>query len=249
LEIKVSAVLKDPELIALKAGLNAMGAASPVVSVFQTDLEALQMMYVQGRPDVFVVDLDLPGVTGIETVKAMRQQAELSALPLILLSSREVPPAQRPEDRALFLVKPVLTGTWQDAVKRSLSGETQSAPKPAVEDKAAAPSGPPPDRGEARRAARQRWQAPCVIGTHTRKLKGIIRDISASGARVTVQQTFAVPAVIILTFAPPSDGAFKIMTMKARLVRLTKDGYGLQFLEMDGPTRFFINKLTGKQSL
>lgn len=248
---KISAVLKEPELMSLKTGLDILGAGSPALSVFQTDLEALQIMYMNGRPDVLIMDLDLPSVIGLETVKAMRQQAELATLPLILISSKDLGISPGVLSHTLFLVKPVLTGAWKDAIKRSLSGDFGATPGAPVQrgvpEKAS--TGPPPGKDESRKAPRKPWETPCIVGTHTRKLKAIIRDISSTGARVTVDNTtFAVPSVIILTFAASVE-PLKIMQMRARLVRKTKDGYGVQFLEMDGPTRFFINKLTGLQSL
>jgi len=251
LPLKISAVMKDPDLLSLRSGLDVLGGDSPALSVFQTDLEALQTIYMQGCPDLLVIDLDLPSVIGMETVKAMRQQGDLANIPIILVSSKDLGIGPGVLPRTIFLVKPVLTDAWKDAVKRSISGETADAPRPSADKDAAKipPAAPPSDRGDTRKAPRQRWQAPCIVGTQTKKLKGVIRDISATGARIAAETSFPVRSVVFLTFAPPEGGGFKVMQMKARLVRLTKDGYGVQFLEMDGPTRFFINKLTGQQSI
>jgi len=234
LDLKVSAVLKDPELSSFKAGLSELGVASSAVHLFQTDLEALQTMYIKGRPDLFILDLDLPGVIGVETVKAMRQQSELATLPTVVIYSSETGASELAATRTVCLAKPVLIGAWKDAVTRSLSMEPADAPV-GEESKL-----------DSRRAARKAFQAPCVVSTHTKKMKGVIKNISLTGARVAVEKSLPLASMITLIFAVPDVVPMKIVQFKARIVRETQDGYGIHFWEMDPATRGFLASFTQK---
>ena len=235
MDLRVSAVIADAELLGLKSGLVELGAGSSVVNTFQTDLEALQTMYIDGRPDLLVLDLDLPGVIGVETVKAMRQQTDLAALPMIVICSGATGATALAATHAVCLTRPVLTEDWKDAVTRSLS--ERPATPPAAEE----------SKSDSRRAARRTFEAPCVVSTTTRKTKGVIKNISLTGAGVVVEKNMAAASMITLIFAVPNVVPIKIVQFKARIVRQTEDGYGIHFWEMDPATRGFLASFTQKQ--
>jgi CheY-like chemotaxis protein len=234
LELKISAVLEDPELLSLKEALGELGTGTPSVNLFQTDLEALQTLYLKGRPDLLILDLDMRSVIGLETARAIRSQGELATLPMILISAKDIEADVKAMGFMACLVKPILTGAWKEAIQRARSNELGGAP-PAQKPK-----------HDSRRAARKAFQAPCIVSTTTKKLKGVLKDLSLTGARVHVETSLPLASMISLTFAVPNVVPLKIMQFKARVVRQTQDGYGITFWEMDPLTRGALASLTQK---
>lgn len=69
----------------------------PEVSVVQDGVEALQ--YLQGagpfsgskRPDLVLLDLNLPRISGLEVLEAVAGDPRLASLPILVLTSSEAP--------------------------------------------------------------------------------------------------------------------------------------------------------------
>lgn len=83
---------------------------------------------VQERPDLFIFDWRLPGLSGIELVRAVRAIEELSATPIIMLTARgseEDIEAARREGAHYYLTKPFSPLELLDAIERTL-GAPQS---------------------------------------------------------------------------------------------------------------------------
>lgn len=51
------------------------------------------------RPDLVIVDMMMPGRSGLEVVAALRAEAELAAVPVVMLTAR----AQAADERAAML--------------------------------------------------------------------------------------------------------------------------------------------------
>lgn len=242
--MKIVAALQDPELEWLKIGLREMGIRSVSIREFLTDLEALQTVYLEGRPDFLVMDLDLPGVIGLETVRAIRQQQELALLPLILLSNKDLAVGPKAAPRTQALVKPVHPDAWAGAIRLGLS-----APPPPAEPEAQdppPPADPLPDRDEFRKAARKPCETPCLVVVPGKKVKGVLRDVSMTGARIALSAELAGASMVHFLFGVPGTVPLKIAQFKARLVRRTSDGYAIAFREMDPDTRGCLLALTSK---
>lgn len=73
--------------------------------------EAWKKLEKQGPPDLLIVDWNLPGQSGIELCRRIREDARLAGLPLVLLTIRNLPEEQlmglRESGADLYLTKPI----------------------------------------------------------------------------------------------------------------------------------------------
>ncbi|HEV2085346.1 MAG TPA: response regulator [Gemmatimonadales bacterium] len=90
----------------LSSGLRAKG----VETVVTHDAMQALMSALRSPPDVIVLDVQMPGGTGIEALKKLKQSARTSHIPVIVLSG-SVAPATSEVVKALgaieFLLKPI----------------------------------------------------------------------------------------------------------------------------------------------
>jgi CheY-like chemotaxis protein len=90
----------------LSSGLRAKG----VETVVAHDAMQALMSALRSPPDVIVLDVQMPGGTGIEALKKLKQSAKTSLIPVVVLSG-SVGPATSEVVKALgaieFLLKPV----------------------------------------------------------------------------------------------------------------------------------------------
>ena len=242
--MRIKAVLEDRDLEGLKTGLSAMGMRSAAVAAYDSDLEALQAIYVDGKPDLLILDLDLPGVIGLETVRAMRQQKDLEGMPVILAASEDVVLSARAATRTQGVLKPVYPEDWSKAIRAVLA-----APQPKAVLAAEPPAVQEPvikSKQAPRKAERKSYETPCLISAASSKVKGILRDISMTGAKITVHEELKANSMATLILGVPGTVPLKIVQVKARVVRRTLDGYGITFTEMDTDTRSFVLAVTHK---
>jgi CheY-like chemotaxis protein len=94
----------------LSSGLRAKGAETFVA---HDAMQAL-MTALRSPPDVIVLDVQMPGGTGIEALKKLKQSARTSLIPVVVLSG-SVEPATSEVVKALgaieFLLKPITPDT------------------------------------------------------------------------------------------------------------------------------------------
>ena len=105
-------------------------------------LEALEMV-VAGRYDVVLMDIQMPGVDGIEAVRRIRERLG-AALPRIIAVTANDSPEDRARCRAagmdVYLTKPIHLDALRAAVEQSASGTTGPSASPLVRaPEAAAP--------------------------------------------------------------------------------------------------------------
>jgi len=82
----------DEQLIVRSLGAS---HAPPEVVVVHDGLEALDCLYRRdgfearqaGNPAVMLLDLQLPGVSGLEVLRQVKRDAQLSAIPVVVLAS------------------------------------------------------------------------------------------------------------------------------------------------------------------
>ena len=82
--------------------------------------EALELVESRGAPDVAVLDVTMPGMTGLELLPAMRSRDGLEALPAVFLSGR-VEESDIEAGRALdavYLTKPFSAFALKNAITR-----------------------------------------------------------------------------------------------------------------------------------
>ena len=71
------------------------------------------------RPSLVLCDLNMPGKNGLHTIDAIRRDAILANIPIILMSGQQ-PPAEAARHSVPFLPKPFQCQTLVDAVKTVL---------------------------------------------------------------------------------------------------------------------------------
>lgn len=117
---KLLVVDDDPDILALvqlrlqRAGHRVLGAASGA--------EALSIVAERGIPDLAVLDVSMPGMSGLELLSTLRQQ-QGKDLPAVFLSAR-VQPEDIERGRALgasYLTKPFVASALLSAVERALA--------------------------------------------------------------------------------------------------------------------------------
>ena len=94
-----------------------------VISASHPD-EALRVVEERGLPDVAVLDVSMPGMSGLELLAQLRERPGAERLPAIFLSAR-VQPQDVDAGRALgatYLTKPFVASALLAAVDRALDG-------------------------------------------------------------------------------------------------------------------------------
>ncbi|MEX0843110.1 MAG: response regulator transcription factor [Gemmatimonadota bacterium] len=83
---RILVVDDEPDISALVA--YHLARESYVVRTANTGAEALEALE-RERPDLIVLDLMLPGMSGLEVLQALRERPETSEVPVILLTARK----------------------------------------------------------------------------------------------------------------------------------------------------------------
>jgi len=75
------------------------------------------------QPDLILMDINLPGMSGIEAMKALRSYTETTSIPVIAISANAMEKDVRHAMRAGFedyLVKPINVGKTLEAIAKIL---------------------------------------------------------------------------------------------------------------------------------
>jgi len=76
-------------------------------------------LLVRQRPDVILLDMEMPFMSGLELLQALKTDAHLSAIPVLMVSSREdCEDDAKQLGAAAFLKKPVLSETLLAAIAK-----------------------------------------------------------------------------------------------------------------------------------
>lgn len=91
--------------------------------------EALELVDERGAPDVAVLDVSMPGMTGFELLPALRSRAGLESLPAIFLSARvqERDIAFGRSLDAIYLTKPFGATPLLNAIDRAHQPDPDTA--------------------------------------------------------------------------------------------------------------------------
>lgn len=117
---KVLVVEDTPELRALLE--VRLGRSGHLVLSAASGQDALELLAEKGPPDVAVLDVVMPGMTGLELHTRLRAEPAYATIPVIFLSARV-----QPEDiaagrslGAVYLTKPVVISALTSAIDRVL---------------------------------------------------------------------------------------------------------------------------------
>ena len=81
-------------------------------------------MITQEKPDVILLDVMMPDISGLEVLRYIRREPELSAIPVIILSAKSMPSDIRTGIEAgasMYLTKPVGFQDLKNAVQKVLN--------------------------------------------------------------------------------------------------------------------------------
>jgi len=118
---KILVVDDDPDLRALV--VRRLGKAGHRVQEAANGSAALDLIRGKGDPDLLVLDITMPGLTGLELLVAAREQTGHTNLPAVFLSGR-VEPTDLAVGRALgaaYLTKPYVSSALLMAIESQLA--------------------------------------------------------------------------------------------------------------------------------
>lgn len=124
---RVLVVEDDPDIRQL-VELRLRGLGHRVVSA-PSGAEALAVIADRGAPEVIVLDVAMPGMTGLDVLRTLRADPAHSTLPAVFLSARV-----RPEDiaagerlGATYLTKPFVVSALAAAIDKALAADAEVA--------------------------------------------------------------------------------------------------------------------------
>ena len=89
---------------------------------------ALTMM-TDEKPDVVILDIMMPEISGLEILRQMRRDPMLASIPVVVVSAKSLPADIKigmEAGASMYLTKPVGFSELKEAIERALGG--QSAP-------------------------------------------------------------------------------------------------------------------------
>lgn len=114
-------------------------------------------------PDVIFMDINMPGVNGLEVLRFLRRDPVTAKVPVVIVSANDADEIKKSAIEAganHYLVKPPMIEDIEDALKRVITvpppsqpspGSDGSSEAPASPDAGAVPPVPPPSTGDAAR--------------------------------------------------------------------------------------------------
>ena len=90
---------------------------------------ALTMMVAE-KPDVVILDIMMPEVSGLDILRQMRQDPALANIPVVVVSAKSMPADIKigmEAGASMYLTKPVGFGELKEAIERALGGQSTSS--------------------------------------------------------------------------------------------------------------------------
>jgi CheY-like chemotaxis protein len=238
--MRIIAVLKDPDLQWFKTSLEVMGVEGASLSVFSDDREALRSLPRGPRPDLFVLDIDIEGVQGLETIRVLRRKGEENPIPIIAISAKDVAVISLSAAKVKFLLKPVRLGDWKEALLGCIPPTTAGRKPSVIPPPSPPPPSPPkPAQVEQRRAA----HAPCAIAHANMRFKGVLTEVTQTGIHVALGDELPLNANVTIVVGIPGTEPLRAVQFKARVEGGRSGGYDLAFTEIDSSTRIFMSSM------
>jgi len=96
------------------------------VNIFRDARSAARQLLGGDRPDVMLLDINMPEVSGIDLLEFLRKQKDLKDLPVVMLSS-ETTDVQVDEAMEIgangFIFKPVTIDELEEALNKAVAGQ------------------------------------------------------------------------------------------------------------------------------
>jgi CheY-like chemotaxis protein len=208
---RVLAVDDDRDL--LKLVEHQLRRAGHSVAAASTGPQAVELVETHGAPDVAILDVAMPGMTGLQLLAELRARPAMERLPVIFLSARVSPQdVQMGRDLgAIYLTKPYSVQRLFAAIDQCLEGGCP-IPEPTT---------------EAKRSAADSEPYVLVVDDDRDLLKLVELQLSRSGHRVGAASSGAealvlvesqgLPDVAILDVAMPGMTGLQLLTeLRAR---------------------------------
>lgn len=120
-EIKILVVDDEPDIV--RVVFRIMESCGYSVATAQDGFEALEKVR-QERPDVIILDLNLPGMNGFEVCKRLRSDAATRSIPIVMMTAAyvSIEDARRGHTTGAdeYVVKPFLRSVLIHNVQRLL---------------------------------------------------------------------------------------------------------------------------------
>ncbi len=97
------------------------------VSLATSSADGLLLVRQEPPPDVVILDIMMPDVSGLDVLKAMRQDNRLKKVPVVIVSAKGTPADVKAGLQAgalIYLTKPVGFLELQEAVQQALQAQT-----------------------------------------------------------------------------------------------------------------------------
>lgn len=184
-----------------------------------TGLEAIKVAQVE-RPDLILLDVEMPEMNGIEATRILTSQKDLKEIPIVILSSTTRREESLNAGAREFVQKPIDEDRFLEMIKRYIPLAI-------------------------RKDARRPLDTPCTLSREGESGEGIVADISVTGVFLKTPLRLAVGDRVRLAFSFPMNGSKKEVQVEAMVVRLTGAGFGLRFTDLSEGTRLFIQDFVG----
>lgn len=185
-----------------------------------TGLEALKVAQ-KVRPDLVVLDIEMPEMNGIETARIFSATPSLQDIPVVICSSTTRKDESLAAGAREFIQKPVDEERFLELVTRHVPLKMRKDPR-----KPLGRAGEIFVRGE---------MMPCSIA-----------DVSVSGVRLECSAFLTIGDPLQLRFFLPFEGGDKSIQAEGMVVRATPAGYGVGFSDISEGARLFIEEYVGE---
>lgn len=180
-----------------------------------TGLEAIKIASKE-HPDIIMLDIEMPEMTGIEATRIMQANPDLKKIPIIIVSSTDRDEEALKAGAKEFLKKPVNEDKFIAAIQRHVHLPI-------------------------RQFIRKELNTECNFSVDGRESKGIIKDISEGGIFICANSGLNIGDAIEMTIQLPLNEGIKKEIFAAGLtVRQTKDGFGINFSGLSNGALLFI---------
>ena len=122
-EIKLKILAVDDDVINLKLLKSILSKASNVTELIEArnGADALSILKSRNDIDVILLDIIMPVMNGIEVLKTLRADEDLSQIPVIMLTTDETKKGEALDEGANgFLIKPIRAHDVIDQINKLL---------------------------------------------------------------------------------------------------------------------------------